>query len=99
MARPVSEIKIYEQNRLADRSPGDDGLTARWTVRCGSGEIRIGSWINGLTSSIWNRTGYTVCFYEHINASGRELIRIGPGGWSNNVGSGANDKISSYTFC
>jgi Peptidase inhibitor family I36 len=55
----------------------------------------IGSFMNDLTTSIWNRTGRTVCFYNHINYQG-QLLCIGAGGSTPNVGAGANDKISSF---
>ncbi|GIE91998.1 Peptidase inhibitor family I36 [Actinoplanes regularis] len=55
----------------------------------------IGDRMNDLTTSIWNRTGRTVCFYNDINYQG-QLFCMGAGGSSANVGSGANDRISSF---
>jgi hypothetical protein len=78
---------------------GDINGEGRYSNVAGPTNANVGSRMNDLTSSIWNRTSYTVCFYNDINASGPELLRLGPGGWTGNVGSAANDKISSYTFC
>jgi hypothetical protein len=55
----------------------------------------IGSFMNDLTTSIWNRTGRTICFYNDINYQG-QLLCLNGGGSSANVGSGANDQISSF---
>ncbi|MEV8638468.1 peptidase inhibitor family I36 protein [Streptosporangium sp. NPDC051023] len=78
---------------------GDINGEGRYRNEAGPTSANVGSQMNDLTSSIWNRTSYTVCFYEHINASGSELVRLGPDQRTSNVGSAANDKISSYTFC
>ncbi|WP_425582237.1 peptidase inhibitor family I36 protein [Streptosporangium carneum] len=37
-----------------------------------------------------------MCFYEHTNFGGTSLIGVPAHGWVDNVGSFANDKISSY---
>jgi len=55
----------------------------------------IGSFMNDLTTSIWNRTGRTICFYNDINYQG-QLLCLNGGGSTPNVGSGANDRISSF---
>jgi hypothetical protein len=55
----------------------------------------IGSFMNDLTTSIWNRTGRTVCFYNDINYQS-QLFCLNAGGSTPNVGSGANDRISSF---
>src|SRR5690349_20657523 len=55
----------------------------------------IGSAMNDLTTSIWNRTGRTICFYNDINYQG-QLLCLNGGGSTPNVGSGANDRISSF---
>ncbi|WP_433432712.1 peptidase inhibitor family I36 protein [Nonomuraea sp. CA-141351] len=78
---------------------GDTNGEGRYLNTAGPTLRNVGSRMNDLTSSIWNRTSYTVCFYEHADTWGRELVRLGPGGWTANVGSAANDKITSYTFC
>lgn len=55
----------------------------------------IGSAMNDLTTSIWNRTGRKVCFYNDINYQG-QLLCLDAGGSTANVGSAANDRISSF---
>ncbi|RBQ17349.1 hypothetical protein DP939_25795 [Spongiactinospora rosea] len=59
--------------------------------------------MNDLTSSIWNRSGRNVCFYQHANYGGKLLLEVGAGGskgaWLNYVGDSVNDRISSYNFC
>ncbi|WP_165495425.1 peptidase inhibitor family I36 protein [Actinomadura roseirufa] len=54
---------------------------------------------NDLTSSLWNRTGSRVCFYEHTNYGGSLLAIVNAGDWRGNVGATANDKISSWRAC
>jgi hypothetical protein len=78
---------------------GDTNGQGRYLNTAGPTNRNVGSRMNDLTTSIWNRTSYTVCFYDHADTWGSELIRLGPGGWTNNVGSAANDRITSYTFC
>lgn len=55
----------------------------------------IGSFMNDLTTSIWNRTSRRICFYRDTNYQGL-LLCMNPGASSPNIGSGANDKISSF---
>ncbi len=55
----------------------------------------IGNFMNDLTTSIWNRTSRRVCFYRDTNYQGL-LLCLDGGGSSANIGSGANDKISSF---
>ncbi|GAA2532401.1 hypothetical protein GCM10010201_34830 [Pilimelia columellifera subsp. columellifera] len=50
---------------------------------------------NDLTTSIWNRTGRKVCFYNDTNHQ-RQLLSLDAGGSTANVGSAANDRISSF---
>ncbi|WP_242895166.1 peptidase inhibitor family I36 protein [Actinomadura litoris] len=59
----------------------------------------VGSAINDKTTSLWNRTGTVVCFFEHTNSGGRAVYVTGPGDSSANVGNSANDKISSWGPC
>ncbi|WP_189113119.1 peptidase inhibitor family I36 protein [Pilimelia terevasa] len=55
----------------------------------------IGSAMNDRTTSIWNRTGSRVCFYDHVNYQG-ELLCLDGGGANPNVGAELNDRISSF---
>ncbi|MEU1737395.1 peptidase inhibitor family I36 protein [Streptosporangium sp. NPDC020145] len=76
---------------------GDTYGRGRYSNAPGTERANVGSHINDLTSSIWNRTDTYVCFYEHSDYGGRRLIGVNPNSWVDNVGSSANDKISSYT--
>jgi hypothetical protein len=55
----------------------------------------VGDRMNDLTTSIWNRTGRTICFYNDSNFQG-QLLCVGAGGSTANVGAGANDRITSF---
>jgi hypothetical protein len=77
---------------------GDGNYAGRYTFYPESGGLfvsNIGAFMNDLTTSIWNRTGRRVCFYNDINYQG-QLFCMDGGGSSANVGSGANDRISSF---
>lgn len=54
----------------------------------------IGDFMNDLTTSIWNRTSRRVCFYRDANYQGL-LFCMNGGDSSANIGSDANDQISS----
>jgi hypothetical protein len=76
---------------------GDGNYTGRYRFQP-EGNLfvpNIGSAMNDLTTSIWNRTGRTVCFYDHSNYQG-QLLCLNGGGSTANVGSAANDRISSF---
>ncbi|MFF4419062.1 peptidase inhibitor family I36 protein [Streptosporangium sp. NPDC001559] len=68
----------------------------RYSNAAGPNNANVGAFINDMTSSIWNRTHYSICFYQHADFGGAGLIGINGYGWVDNVGSSANDRISSY---
>ncbi|RBQ18636.1 hypothetical protein DP939_19310 [Spongiactinospora rosea] len=57
--------------------------------------LNVGSDWNDRTSSIWNRSSMTVCFYEHRNLDGVRII-LDPGRWADRLYE-LNDRISSWT--
>ncbi|MEU9337339.1 peptidase inhibitor family I36 protein [Streptomyces sp. NPDC048290] len=59
----------------------------------------VGSTMNDRTTSIWNRTGSQICFYQHSNYGGELLAIVAPGDSRPNVGDAANDRISSWRGC
>lgn len=77
---------------------GDGNYAGRYTFYPEAGGLfvpNIGSRMNDLTTSIWNRTSRRVCFYDNINYQS-QLLCLNAGASSANVGAGANDKISSF---
>lgn len=79
---------------------GDTNYTGRFIFQPGGQDHPdIGSSMNDLTSSLWNRSGSRVCFYADTNYHGSLLLIVTAGGSRANVGSTANDKISSWRKC
>ncbi|MFE6777534.1 peptidase inhibitor family I36 protein [Streptomyces sp. NPDC057702] len=59
----------------------------------------VGKAMNDRTTSLWNRSGSRICFYQHSNYGGELLANVGPGESRPNIGSHANDRISSWKAC
>lgn len=78
---------------------GDSNYNGRFRFQPGTDLANVGPEMNDLTTSLWNRTGSTVCFYDDANYNGKLLARVGPGDSRPNVGSGANDRITSWRAC
>ncbi|WP_131742234.1 peptidase inhibitor family I36 protein [Actinomadura roseirufa] len=78
---------------------GDINYEGRYLFNPGTDRANVGSFMNDLTSSLWNRTGSQVCFYEHADFRGATLAIVPAGSWLSNVGPAANDKISSWRDC
>lgn len=78
---------------------GDSNYQGRYLFAPGPERSSVGGYMNDLTTSLWNRTGSQVCFYQHDNWRGVTLKIIPAGGSSPNVGPSANDAISSWRAC
>lgn len=79
---------------------GDTNYTGRFVGQIGSlDRPDIESFMNDLTSSVWNRSPYQICFYENTNYGGDLLLVAFPGNSFANVGDRANDRISSWKRC
>ena len=63
-------------------------------------DLRNSSNMNDWATSIWNRTGRTICFYLDPEGAGDnpEIFRLPPGGSSPYIGDAA-DRIRSWTTC
>ncbi|SFY41703.1 peptidase inhibitor family I36 protein (plasmid) [Streptomyces atratus] len=59
----------------------------------------VGERMNDLTTSLWNRTGSKVCFFDDASWSGAPLLYVAPGQGIPNVGDAANDRITSWHTC
>ncbi|WP_242908355.1 peptidase inhibitor family I36 protein [Actinomadura terrae] len=78
---------------------GDINYEGRFLFAPGPERQNVGDFMNDLTSSVWNRTGSQVCFYQHADWRGGTLLIVGAGDWRANVGRDANDAISSWRAC
>ncbi|WP_189930874.1 peptidase inhibitor family I36 protein [Streptomyces sulfonofaciens] len=78
---------------------GDSNYEGRFLFVPGTDRANVGSAMNDLTTSIWNRTGSRVCFYDDANYGGSILAIVNAGAWRGNVGPTANDRISSWRAC
>ncbi|MER0240642.1 peptidase inhibitor family I36 protein [Streptomyces sp. HSW2009] len=78
---------------------GDINYEGRFLFAPGPERANVGSHMNDLTSSIWNRTGSQVCFYNHADWRGGVMRIVPAGGYLANVGPDANDTISSWRAC
>jgi hypothetical protein len=78
---------------------GDSNYEGRFIFVPGNHRANVGSFMNDLTTSLWNRTGSRVCFYDDAGYGGPILAIVNPGGSRPNVGPTANDRISSWRAC
>jgi hypothetical protein len=78
---------------------GDSYYRGRYLFSPSHTDNNIGNFMNDLTTSMWNRTGYHMCFFPDTNLRGEAVSGLRPGQWSPNVGTGANDRISSWGRC
>lgn len=78
---------------------GDSNFNGRFHFEPGPNLANVGPAMNDLTTSLWNRTNSTVCFYDDANYGGKLLARVAPGESRANVGTGANDRITSWKAC
>ncbi|MEU5159093.1 peptidase inhibitor family I36 protein [Streptomyces sp. NPDC020875] len=78
---------------------GDSNYEGRFLFVPGTSRSNVGNHMNDLTTSLWNRTGSRVCFYDHADYQGSILAIVNPGDWRGNVGPTANDRISSWRAC
>jgi hypothetical protein len=79
---------------------GDVNFTGRYIAQVGTlDRPDIGSYMNDLTTSAWNRSDSTICFYEDTKYR-KPLLEFGPGDYLANIsGDTFNDKISSWRRC
>ncbi|WP_242908356.1 peptidase inhibitor family I36 protein [Actinomadura terrae] len=78
---------------------GDINYEGRFLFVPGTSRANVGDFMNDLTSSLWNRTGSRVCFYQDSDYRGSLLAIVDGGGYRANVGATANDRISSWRAC
>ena len=76
---------------------GDQNYFGRWmrVPQDALWQPNVGDFMNDLTTSIWNRTDVTVCFFEHDNYGGHNFC-LGAGQFTPNVGGWWNDQITSF---
>lgn len=78
---------------------GDSNYEGRFLFVPGTKRANVGERMNDLTTSLWNRTGSRICFYDDANYGGSVLAIVDPGGSRANVGPTANDRITSWKAC
>ncbi|GGL68916.1 hypothetical protein GCM10010095_62160 [Streptomyces anthocyanicus] len=78
---------------------GDSNYEGRYLFAPGTELSNIGSYMNDLTTSVWNRTGSRICLYPDADWRGETLGIVLAGGSTPNLGNDANDKITSWRAC
>ncbi|WP_432762240.1 peptidase inhibitor family I36 protein [Streptomyces sp. NBC_01241] len=78
---------------------GDSNYEGRFLFVPGTDRANVGRAMNDLTTSLWNRTGSRVCFYDNDNYGGSVLAIVSPGESRGNIGRTANDRITSWRAC
>ncbi|MEV8454686.1 peptidase inhibitor family I36 protein [Streptomyces sp. NPDC052095] len=78
---------------------GDSNYEGRFVFVHGTSQENVGSRMNDLTTSLWNRTDSTICFCDDAGYGGALLARVAPGDSRANLERGANDRISSWRAC
>lgn len=71
----------------------------RFVFDPGTERPNVGEFMNDRTTSLRNRTGSHVCFYQNSEGKGSLLARVSPGESRPNIGPTANDRISSWKAC
>ncbi|MBB5935727.1 peptidase inhibitor family I36 protein [Streptomyces zagrosensis] len=78
---------------------GDSNYEGRFLFVPGTSRSNVGSHMNDHTTALWNRTGSRVCPYDHAKYGGSLLAIVNTGESRPNIGSTANDRISSWRAC
>lgn len=78
---------------------GDSNYEGRFLFVPGTKRSNVGDHINDRATSLRNRTGSQICFYDNSNYGGSLLARVGPGESRANIGPTANDRITSWRAC
>ncbi|MFJ9562777.1 peptidase inhibitor family I36 protein [Streptomyces fuscichromogenes] len=84
---PSNYICAFENENFTGRMVGNTGNVSN-----------IGDYMNDRTTSIVNNTDRVVCFYDNADYDG-SLTDANPHVAIPNIGSYANDRITSWHFC